>query len=144
MVYKSFLGYLKSDEREAVKNPKESCLFVFKSLFENREEELSSSYEIEKEFDFENLRLTPGLFDRSSKDKIVHFLCYGGIKSTDLEQCMYIRGFQTFQRVSKQQVTVGTKYLVILSLGQVGRLTCKRRGTMWLCVADPLLRVQRR
>ena len=115
-----FLGYLKSEEREAVKDPKQSCLFVFKTLFEKHEHELSSKYEIEKEFDFQNARLTPGLFDRA-KDKVRHFLSYGGIKADDLEECLYIRGFLTFQRVSGQQITVGgsTKYLVILSLGQV-------------------------
>ena len=34
-----FLGYLKSEEREAVKDPKQSCLFVFKTLFEKHEHE---------------------------------------------------------------------------------------------------------
>ena len=118
-----FFGYLRGVQRDATKKREDACLFVNKSLFDGEEDD-GKIYDVEKEIDFSNLQNTPGLFTRT-KQEVFHFLCYGGLNSTDVEESVMVRSFQIFTRVRPQQVQIGnnSKYLCLLALGTVSSLT---------------------
>ena len=117
-----FFGYLRGVQRDATKKREDACLFVNKSLFDGEEDD-GKIYDVEKEIDFSNLQNTPGLFTRT-KQEVYHFLCYGGLNSSDVQESVMIRSFQIFTRVRPQQVQIGnSKYLCLLALGTVSSLS---------------------
>ena len=118
-----FFGYIRGVQRDATKKREDACLFVNKSLFDGEEDD-GKIYDVEKEIDFSNLQNTPGLFTRT-KQEVYHFLSYGGLNSSDVQESVMVRSFQIFTRVRPQQVQIAnnSKYLCLLALGTVSSLT---------------------
>ena len=118
-ILKLFFGYLSlKDGRQASKSKQDACNFVKQALWHEDDGD-NDAFCLDTELDWVSLDGLGGIFSKDRTD-IQKFLLSGD-NLTDIDQCAYIRSYQTFGRSLPEDILVGnnSSYLIILLLGKV-------------------------
>lgn len=118
-----YFGYLDvKNKRKAKKDKNQACLFVKEALFPGSlfNGEMDRAFCLETDIDWVRFKQMPGIFNKD-RESVELFLLNGADEQlSDLQECSFIRSYQTFGRCLPQQLFVKeTGYLIILLLGRV-------------------------